>query len=406
MISRQLPRITLQQHVAIDEVAQALALTYLAYYNTEPMQPRVLEAYKRAWAFDTLTQFPRKLSGTPGFNVALWSGEGIKHMHVAIEGTTNLTQLLPHAGISAWTSGTWLGLIAGVVTTHYGYAIDILSQLQADTVLGPKLTDQRWVITFTGHSLGAACADVLALRVKVLSPIQRVRLIKFGSPRVGNRAYLNWRERLVPTKSVYCSKDPIHLFPSSGTGGVIGRALFGPIVPSDPVIEEVPYLMRRDRATWFAGQNSEVNGYPIAYVRSLASGFAPRSSWYDHLIKSYRLAMLNLVSAQRDMLQYRFRYLEHNDENRWQEGFGPGNDVWAPLDALGLGVVEDATPISGEVEQQTDQPAPVQAAIVNGAAPLDDPLESAMWAPVGYAATPPAQVQRLPRRRFTRSRPI
>lgn len=59
-------------------------------------------------------------------------------------------------------------------------------------VLEVALTDNRLPVWFAGHSLGAAMATICAVRCK-MSPIPSypAALFTYGSPRVGDRAYVN-----------------------------------------------------------------------------------------------------------------------------------------------------------------------------------------------------------------------
>ncbi|KAJ3109126.1 hypothetical protein HDU96_007308 [Phlyctochytrium bullatum] len=49
-------------------------------------------------------------------------------------------------------------------------------------------------VTFTGHSLGGAVATMSAIQLGTVSvvPLNKIRLVTFGSPRVGNRAFYAW----------------------------------------------------------------------------------------------------------------------------------------------------------------------------------------------------------------------
>jgi hypothetical protein len=76
----------------------------------------------------------------------------------------------------------------------------------------------NYTIDFTGHSLGGAVAQLVALNIAATTPIppERIRIFSYGSPRVGNPAYAHFMNQVgfLSMTRVTFSNDPIpHLPP-------------------------------------------------------------------------------------------------------------------------------------------------------------------------------------------------
>eukprot|EP00468_Gymnochlora_sp_CCMP2014_P005695 CAMPEP_0167750432 /NCGR_PEP_ID=MMETSP0110_2-20121227/5988_1 /TAXON_ID=629695 /ORGANISM="Gymnochlora sp., Strain CCMP2014" /LENGTH=683 /DNA_ID=CAMNT_0007635753 /DNA_START=1061 /DNA_END=3112 /DNA_ORIENTATION=+ len=128
---------------------------------------------------------------------------------------------------------------------------------------------ERIPIIFTGHSLGGALAVLAALDIRTLKgpPQDRIGCITFGQPRVGNREFANFVEKMVPSffRVVY-ERDivtgqpgiPI-LFKHAGFEAVVDDK--GNCIPQPSFVEK----------TFMASKTHLKNHMTQAYVRAYAS---------------------------------------------------------------------------------------------------------------------------------------
>lgn len=84
-------------------------------------------------------------------------------------------------------------------------------------------------LTITGHSLGAASAVILALRFlsdNQFAAPERIRLVLFSSPRMGDSNFVDFLEGIIPKEDIlhfYCTKDIVPGVPLNGrTSPLIG----------------------------------------------------------------------------------------------------------------------------------------------------------------------------------------
>lgn len=73
---------------------------------------------------------------------------------------------------------------------------------------------ERQRMVFTGHSLGAAVAILCACRVKADDGAVPVRCVVFGSPRVGNAAFVRRAEAILSVERFVVGNDPVAHLPS------------------------------------------------------------------------------------------------------------------------------------------------------------------------------------------------
>ncbi|KAG8854907.1 hypothetical protein FRB96_007307 [Tulasnella sp. 330] len=74
-------------------------------------------------------------------------------------------------------------------------------------------------ITVVGHSLGGALANLNAVHLKLQLPSSNVKIVTFGEPRVGNRAWADYASTFDITRITH-SRDPIPAFPARLIGYV------------------------------------------------------------------------------------------------------------------------------------------------------------------------------------------
>lgn len=352
MISNQLKPMERQPEIGLNEIAEALAFSYWAYYSTDSTQPRVLEAYKRAWAFDSVKKFART-DARPGFLVAFFTLEARRLMLVAIEGSTGipaLTEMIA-LNLSSRPTGNW----GSTYTFFNSRAAAIYSAIQADTDCAAAIADGGYITTFTGHSLGAACADLVANTFLHDHPTRAVRLIKFGAPRVGNTLYVNRTTNRPKSVNVLCGNDPIHQFPSSTIFAAGAINMIGAITRLNPCSEDSALIlpMGPDRCPHVEPlRMTQSFGHFLDVIAASGTLTDATNVWYHHLVKTYRMAMMNVCGEYSDTLRYRFNFLEHNDENAWQTRWAPQQRSWANLDVLNVTAPDDAPPFSAALEEE------------------------------------------------------
>lgn len=349
MISRNMPPINLLDGINIEESAQACAFTYLAYFNDVAPSARQTASYSRAWGCDDIYYFNPPELTAPGFVVAIWSTPRLKRMLIAVEGTTVAGQILNIVSILGWSSRT---SILGYVWSNFKAKADaIYALLLADPITGPLMLDPRCVITWTGHSLGAAIADINAVRQKTDRPAQHVRLIKFGAPQVGNSWYVDGTADLVVRRNWYCGRDPIHYFPSSRVVAVASLATsFG--LDSRGRREATCYNVEQLNGTMTAEYNDLRTTVTLVHlVGSATQAMLPPNPWHDHLMGSYRLAFMSLTGNWNDACMYRMRFLEHNNENSWQTYFGGGARDWHLWNVLEATPPDAVDPPTAQVDE-------------------------------------------------------
>jgi hypothetical protein len=398
MISNQMPRIRSRANLSFEEYTQALALTYLSSYNEEAIAPSVLTAFKRAFAMEDITMFPNFTEQYSGCAVADWPDERAPEIVVAIPGISGISGIL--ALQQTFGYGTVLTHTGSVYQPFNLRAIHLYDRLKALPWIVNRLEHPRGTVTFTGHSLGAAMAYIMAAMAKIQYPHLDVRCIKFGAPRTANDRFRDAYNPRIKQASIYNDRDPIFNFPHVPTEA-------GWITPLGPT----PRLFMRNFVhdlsilRWVAEERRFVGTYPsdwnlghiTASVRALqAHTFS--NPWYDHTMKAYRLAWMNYCSANRDGLDYRFNFLEFNDENEWQNSFRPGMRQWESLDGFSVGGEYQTLPTSSLVAEIVNSPAPV---------PVPAPIIEATFTPKfrrdrdwGIPALPAATL--LPRRRVRR----
>lgn len=346
MISRSMEPVQLQPHISLEEAAQCLAYSCLSYYTDFAIEPRVAQSFERAWGHNTLIKFPKVVGltgpNTPGFMAFIWNDGTFKRVLIAVQGTTDSSQNannpVSECLVPAFRLDGMTGRSGAVYRQWNRLANDVWAQVQAHPVLWAAINTERTVMTFTGHSLGAAVAEVLASNFKQLNPWRRVRLCKFASPRVGTSRWEPFLGTSVPTMSIYCGRDPIHFVPASGLRMDVN---LNPLSGLAPVTiwqnlrrDHVVYRIRRDGPQWTIGFRDDGLYNEVAAVAWLASAMTPANPWFDHLVSSYRLGMMNFAASINDTLKTRFNYLELPNENIWQSVFVPGSGDWRNWNAI------------------------------------------------------------------------
>lgn len=399
MISRQMPRIRLGNTMGFEEYSEALALTYLSSYNTEAIATSTETAHKRAFAMDAIQVLPNEANQHVGCAVATWFSDDAPRMVVAMPGVSGIAGILDLAQVFGY--GTVLDLTGSVYAPFEVRFSSLLARLLLNANFATYKDHPRLTITFTGHSLGAALADLFAAWFKRTRPAADVRCIKFGSPRVGNSRWQNNYDQSIKFASIYNDRDPIYFHPAIPVDAMW-------VTPLGPAPRLFVRNFVRDNGImrWQPDEGTFTRSYPSDWFNSEIDStvFALRTHnfanpWYDHSLKAYRLMMMNYCGSLGDSLNYRFNFLEYNDENEWQNLWRPGTRQWEGLDGFSGGGDYQTGPITSSVAEVVNAPVepPTIAPIVEETFTPKGPRNPVFGIPVRPSPT------LLPRRRIRRT---
>ena len=131
------------------------------------------------------------------------------------------------------------------ILVHQGfqdYADEMLKGDFAANLVREVASNPNEKLYLTGHSLGGAVAIITAAKLFNLGiPSDRIEVITFGAPAVGNRGFVDEYESKINLKRVTMSGDPI-----KKSLQVLGYVHFGEVVkynPSKAMIEHFPHKM-------------------------------------------------------------------------------------------------------------------------------------------------------------------
>lgn len=331
MIDRELPPIAPDVTIRPMDIQEAFALCYLARYCDQAIQPRVLTSLQRAYGPTNVNLTTFVPNGRPGFCIASWAQDGVKKLIVAIEGIRSVASLRSlYYGYVGWaTLPNSSKTVYGIAKT---YADQIWTMLKADANFVVPYGQAGVPVTFTGHSMGAAVAEILGEYASDEKPNKARRVIKFGSPRVGCPAYLRQRNRTVQRASIYCDRDPIDILPQ------YAPAMAG---SSTAVSGPCGFYATDGAAQRYTRQGLDIQafreggyGQAMQFARAYSQPMNTSNPWYDHALKAYRLMFCHLVDPWSSLDRWRFRYLEFNDENQWGLYFRQGQGITDQMETL------------------------------------------------------------------------
>lgn len=120
--------------------------------------------------------------------------------------------------------------VKGAGQTHKGFT-DLYGRAVRNTVLETtRGLSAAKTLTVTGHSLGGAIATLCALDLAANSKFRRPRIVTFGSPRVGDPAFVNAFRRYVrDSVRIYNANDWIPHFPPRSVLGFHYRHVGRPV---------------------------------------------------------------------------------------------------------------------------------------------------------------------------------
>lgn len=339
------------------EVAMDFAFCYLASYAHQEIPTRVLTAFGNSYSLANVWRWPRINNVRPNMLAVRQIYPWGSHIIIAIEGTTTTTQIALQTVGSAAAEA--IDTPAGRVPQFYKVAATAMAQLIAQTpdlvaVMGNPTTQ----ITFTGFSMGAAIAEIMAATTAALAPTRTIRLRTFGKTRVGNYEWHNNRPRTLNNVCVYNRGDRMHCLPNDG----VRMHTFGPVlilgVPTyfqpdpaaavwngdDLAIASIPATNGIDQTNWIAGYLAPMNTLNVCY---------------PHLMNSYRHMFCKTFRNDRGVDGLRFRYLEFPDDNKWQTAW-EATPTWS-RDWLGVldpapADIEEPAQVVNEMRLHNAQP--------------------------------------------------
>lgn len=291
MLTNQMPEIPYTVTTGDLQRFEALAFSCLASYNSVARGERCITSFQRAFAVNEIGFVGRVVDGRPGYLVADWNHKPQPKVIVAIEGATSAGQIAEF-----WTNNlaaTITGLTGRVFAKFAQHADAIYPLLTGNPTVQWALNTPGVPIIFTGFSLGAAIAEILAERFKLANPRKAMKVIKFASPRVGDLAWVNGRSRLVLRDSVYVGRDPIDLFPYF-TGPLAGFSVLAPqFVSATWAIssEGTRMPLSADQApSNTLHENSLVS--VVQHALNFARTMDASNPWIEHSLWYYYLAFL------------------------------------------------------------------------------------------------------------------
>lgn len=349
MISISLPPVFFGGgNVATGEVFEAFAMAYWSQYNTEAVQARVLECHKRAWGVDSVYLFPRDPDTHPGALVARIGTPDNYRTVVAIEGMASIRQIVGTHGALDPVAIT--NIRGHVVKAFKDAAFLVWAELIANPLVAADLLAPGRIVTFTGHSQGAAIADILASYCKSIVRGKTIHLVKFASPRVGTERYREARNPAIKVKSIWTERDLLISIPSGNlTFWQPSGNPFRPLTALALYKADYGRVLNTYGSEDYHAERGVQDLNVASALRFFTHTPSPDNPWYTHTPDYYRLCLTAWAMREPDDFGFRLKYLEHNDDNRFQR-------LWFP----GLASVPD-----------------------HG---LDDPAPEAVRAPNGYVA--------------------
>jgi len=363
MIDRTLPAVENFQGISDFHAAQCFAFCYLASYNHDAIPARVQLSMSRAWDYDSLLAVPRVVGGRPAYTVAIWNNTRVKRVIVAIEGMTSLGQVW--TAQNGWSGVNPAGMDGWVQSSFDAHSLTITAELVANAPFMNAITVPGCQLQFSGFSLGAAIAEVLAAKFDKTYADLRVQLYKFASPMVGSGTWANSRQMPGVRWNYYCAYDPIFLLPY-GLLRSINRLytvpfanvmFFAPNRPLSNLNFRFEPIEPRNFNNGARGMDENYFNYVDACGMTHAT-MNERNWWWWHDREQYRAMFCGLVSKLDNHWHYRFRYLEFDDDNQWGQQYRPGDqflpffkEIADPAPSAVVASVEDAH-VGGHDEEE------------------------------------------------------
>lgn len=367
MLLNQMPEIPYSWETGLLARFEALAFTALASYCDQAIQPRVLLSFQRAFDVNSLWMVNRVSNGHPGYCIGNFQTKPMQKVIVAVEGTTAWSQVVDLYNLNVRAS---VGSLQGYVYKKFAdHAAAIYTELLGNTNFNWALGTLGAPIIFTGFSLGAAVAEVLAAMFRAAYPRKAFKVIKFASPRVGTVRWVAGRVGAVARDAVYFGRDPIDLFPYTLPEGA-GLSTLNPLYnytawatsPEGTRLSinpaETPLPVNHQGGYQQAGQAA----------RSLRQTMDRANQWSDHDKWYYYLGFLrNYVNTGNKNFEARARYLEFNDRNQFGQAYQGDTGITIAMETL-----EAPEPDPVEIDFSNEELNAMNDALVNAGADAVD----------------------------------
>lgn len=309
MIDTQLPPLARDTVNQSGELLEAFAYTYLASYTPNLVTEDSLVSFKRAWGYDFLKLMQTTTTPSVYFYAGYYHIGNSVHVVVGIPGVANVGALM---NAVAGVSGLSFAGLPGLVFSPFAIlGAAVWNTLMADTDFIGRTYQKAVSINFAGHSQGAAIAELCWAKWQAVNPSLPAKLFKFGSPKVGNYAWVNGRRVDNFRTSIINDGDPIRYMPwlctslFAFTGG--GSGWQNSFYENDPF--DVVY-------NWDKAQS---DGTTVVQPHEFRVGslLPPNGNWRYHQEDAYRKLLWRINGGwRRDSLNwYRFNALDFPFEN-------------------------------------------------------------------------------------------
>lgn len=315
MIHESLLPLSNNHPIGPEFLGECLALIAVASNNGFGGNGNSQTSLVRSWAWDTFQVLPRVEDHAPCTVIAKRLEGKDKRITVAIEGTQTLNQIMGN-----WTGGAIEVWHTGFPYTYKPFndrATEVLAALDVAGFDDLLEANQQCQVIFTGHSLGAAIAELLCFFYRTQKPHLNYQLWKFGSPKIGTG---NWRRTVEQTlydTSFYTQDDPMSVFPNY----LPPRGVASYLLPAFNT-----GLLVRDNHEWRVRPSGSVGANSLFGDVQTAMGLArlfsepfytPENPWYWHRLNGYRYTITQMLNRVGGLEAARFRYFEAPTENNW-----------------------------------------------------------------------------------------
>src|SRR6266542_4518180 len=179
MLDRALPPLAYNFLFPMVSIQEAFAYCYLASYSDQALQPRVFTSFQRAYGVGQIELHAPVIDGRPGYLLASYVQGDDQRMIVAIEGMRTASQVRTFWNDNAGRNFPANDGPAAVLTKFFTHGWTIYNELKANGTFMAMFNRPMTPITFTGFSLGSACAELVGEWLKRDRPTKALNVVKF-----------------------------------------------------------------------------------------------------------------------------------------------------------------------------------------------------------------------------------
>ena len=203
------------REMPVHNVEISASLSMMSYFSRSKLESDSRYSV-RAVMSDQAAGFPIEVQGDTTFttDAYIWLSKSTRTAYVSFPGTRTFEDL----GHDLDTRSVPLDPTRPAdVLVHAGFRNKYFSvhEMLADVLeIHESMFD---TLVTTGHSLGGALATIAAPMLSETFPTKKIECLTFGSPRVGNSAFVSWFQSRVPIHwRLVNAKDPVPWMPFSG----------------------------------------------------------------------------------------------------------------------------------------------------------------------------------------------